>query len=173
MQLLYRINRTGTTVVMATHDREMVDKMRRRVIPLEDGRGARRPARGLPGMRWRFFVVEALRSLRQNLATTLAACVTVLIVTFLLGVFAVVFMFVRDKTQDVRDDVTVTVYVKKGSETQAGKLDRVRNQLVAIPNVKSITYVSPEVPFSSSRRRSASRSECWGTTRCRPALTSR
>src|SRR4029453_3971600 len=32
MQLLYRINRSGTTVVMATHDREMVDKMRRRVI---------------------------------------------------------------------------------------------------------------------------------------------
>ena len=37
MQLLYRINRAGTTVLMATHDREMVDKMRRRVIALEDG----------------------------------------------------------------------------------------------------------------------------------------
>src|SRR5919205_2286547 len=31
MQLIYRINRTGTTVVVATHDKEMVDKMRRRV----------------------------------------------------------------------------------------------------------------------------------------------
>src|SRR3954466_15282674 len=39
MQLLYRINRTGTTVVVATHDREMVDKMRRRVIELREGRG--------------------------------------------------------------------------------------------------------------------------------------
>jgi cell division transport system ATP-binding protein len=38
MQLLYRINRAGTTVLMATHDREMVDKMRRRVIALEEGR---------------------------------------------------------------------------------------------------------------------------------------
>ena len=38
MQLLYRINRTGTTVLVATHDREMVDKMRRRVIELYDGR---------------------------------------------------------------------------------------------------------------------------------------
>jgi cell division transport system ATP-binding protein len=37
MQLLYRINRTGTTVFVATHDREMVDKMRRRVIGLEAG----------------------------------------------------------------------------------------------------------------------------------------
>ncbi len=38
MQLLYRINRTGTTVLVVTHDREMVDKMRRRVIALEQGR---------------------------------------------------------------------------------------------------------------------------------------
>jgi cell division transport system ATP-binding protein len=46
MQLLYRINRTGTTVVMATHDREMVDKMRRRVIALEEGSVIRDERRG-------------------------------------------------------------------------------------------------------------------------------
>jgi cell division transport system ATP-binding protein len=38
MQLLYRINRTGTTVLVATHDREMVDKMQRRVMALDQGR---------------------------------------------------------------------------------------------------------------------------------------
>jgi cell division transport system ATP-binding protein len=38
MQLLYRINRTGTTVVVATHDSNMVDRMRRRVIELDRGR---------------------------------------------------------------------------------------------------------------------------------------
>ena len=41
MQLLYRINRTGTTVVVATHDVAMVDRMRRRVIELADGRVVR------------------------------------------------------------------------------------------------------------------------------------
>ncbi len=46
MQLLYRINRAGTTVLMATHDREMVDKMRRRVIALEDGALMRDERRG-------------------------------------------------------------------------------------------------------------------------------
>ena len=65
MQLLYRINRTGTTVVVATHDVAMVDRMRRRVIELSEGKvirdelpggyrgarrgddaGARRPAVG-------------------------------------------------------------------------------------------------------------------------------
>jgi cell division transport system ATP-binding protein len=38
MQLLYRINRTGTTVVVATHDVAMVDRMRRRVIELSQGK---------------------------------------------------------------------------------------------------------------------------------------
>ena len=38
MQLLYRINRTGTTVVVATHDHAMVDRMRRRVIELSRGK---------------------------------------------------------------------------------------------------------------------------------------
>jgi cell division transport system ATP-binding protein len=46
MQLLYRINRSGTTILMATHDREMVDKMRKRVIALEEGRVARDERRG-------------------------------------------------------------------------------------------------------------------------------
>ena len=46
MQLIYRINRTGTTVVVATHDREMVDKMRRRVIELREGRVIRDQADG-------------------------------------------------------------------------------------------------------------------------------
>jgi cell division transport system ATP-binding protein len=41
MQLLYRINRTGTTVVVATHDKAMVDRMRRRVIEVSKGRVVR------------------------------------------------------------------------------------------------------------------------------------
>ncbi len=47
MQLIYRINRTGTTVIVATHDQEMVDKMRRRVVELRDGRVIRDQVSGL------------------------------------------------------------------------------------------------------------------------------
>ncbi len=49
MKLLDRINRTGTTVVMATHDAGIVDQMRKRVIELEDGRVIRDEARGVYG----------------------------------------------------------------------------------------------------------------------------
>src|SRR5438552_11114837 len=47
MQLIYRINKTGTTVMVATHDREMVDKMRRRVVELSEGRIIRDEVSGL------------------------------------------------------------------------------------------------------------------------------
>ena len=50
MSLLERINRTGTTVVMATHDNNIVDAMRRRVIELEFGKIIRDQSRGVYGV---------------------------------------------------------------------------------------------------------------------------
>lgn len=49
MSLFNRINKTGTTVLVATHDREMVDSMRKRVIALENGRVIRDQSRGVYG----------------------------------------------------------------------------------------------------------------------------
>jgi cell division transport system ATP-binding protein len=50
MRLLDRINRTGTTVVMATHDQRIVDAMRRRVIELDHGSLMRDQVRGVYGV---------------------------------------------------------------------------------------------------------------------------
>ncbi|HEX3424911.1 MAG TPA: cell division ATP-binding protein FtsE [Acidimicrobiales bacterium] len=50
MRLLDRINRTGTTVIMATHDQTIVDSMRRRVIELDRGSVIRDQARGVYGV---------------------------------------------------------------------------------------------------------------------------
>jgi cell division transport system ATP-binding protein len=61
MRLLYRINRTGTTVVVATHDQAMVDKMRRRVIELSQGRIVRDEAAG------RYTSDETTRDLAKRL----------------------------------------------------------------------------------------------------------
>ena len=46
MEIFERINRAGTTIVMATHDRNIVDTMKRRVIAIEDGQVVRDEARG-------------------------------------------------------------------------------------------------------------------------------
>jgi cell division transport system ATP-binding protein len=50
MRILDRINRTGTTVVMATHDQRIVDAMRRRVVELDRGSMVRDQARGIYGV---------------------------------------------------------------------------------------------------------------------------
>lgn len=49
MRLLDRINRTGTTVIMATHDAAIVDQMRKRVVELAGGKVVRDEARGAYG----------------------------------------------------------------------------------------------------------------------------
>jgi len=49
MRLLDRINRTGTTILVATHDREMVDSMRKRVVALENGYLVRDQHKGVYG----------------------------------------------------------------------------------------------------------------------------
>ena len=49
MKLLDRINTTGTTVIMATHDSTIVDQMRKRVIELSDGELVRDQSNGVSG----------------------------------------------------------------------------------------------------------------------------
>ena len=46
MDIFKRINASGTTIVMATHDKTIVDAMRLRVIAIEDGKIVRDEARG-------------------------------------------------------------------------------------------------------------------------------
>ena len=99
-------------------------------------------------MRWRFFASEAMQSVRNNVATTIAASVTVLIVTLLLGAFAYVSLVVRDQTQSVKDQVTVKAYLPMGMQDENTALDKVHNELAQIPGVKQITYVSPDAAKS-------------------------
>ena len=94
-------------------------------------------------MRWRFFFGETMHSIRGNVATTVAASVTVLIVTLLLAVFASFALFLYDKTVGVRNDVTVKVYLAPGTENDAATLNTVHNDLTKIPYVKSISYCPP------------------------------
>ncbi len=100
-------------------------------------------------MKWRFFVSEAMSSIRGNAATTLAAIVTVLIVTFLLGVTVSLGKWVYDYTVGVRNQVTIKAYISDplpGAEAQAKfqeTLSHLTNQINALPYVKSVEYVSP------------------------------
>jgi cell division transport system permease protein len=90
--------------------------------------------------RFRFYVGEAVRSLRANLATTLAATVTVLIVMFFLGVFVALGSYLYAKVDQVRGETKVSVYLKDDVlNRQVGMLElRLRQN----PDVKTVVYVS-------------------------------
>ena len=123
MQLLYRINRAGTTILMVTHDREMVDKMRKRVIALEDGQARpRRAPRGvhLRMSRVRLLFSEAWSSIRMNLSTTFAATMTVLIGMCLLGLFIALGTWVLSWSNHIQKELQVKVYFCTSVVSQAG-----------------------------------------------------
>jgi len=94
-------------------------------------------------MRWRFFLAETMHSIKGNVATTVAASVTVLMMTFLLAVFASLGLWLYDKTVGVRNDVTVKAYLPPHTEGDKAMLNRVHNELAQIPYVKTITYCPP------------------------------
>ncbi len=95
-------------------------------------------------MRWRFFFWEALASIRSNAATTMAATVTVLIVTFLLGIFVTTAWWVYHYAVGVRNEVTVKLYLPESYATNAAQRGDVANQVKALPYLKAYEYVSPD-----------------------------
>jgi cell division transport system permease protein len=89
-----------------------------------------------------FFVVEAIRALRNNLATTVAATVTVLIVLYFLGVFVLFGTYLYAKVDKERSGVRVTVYLDKRASSQ--QIKNIGARLRQNPDVKpnAVSYVS-------------------------------
>src|SRR5581483_9733506 len=133
MQLLYRINRSGTTILMVTHDREMVDKMRKRMIA-----------------RVRLLFSEAWSSITANVSTTFAAVITVLISMFLLGLLIALGTWLLSYSDHVKKGVLVKVYFAStatpAQELQVGQ--KLRND----PRVKHVVFVSKAKAFALEKK---------------------
>src|SRR5215468_9879357 len=104
-----------------------------------------------------FFIREGLRALRRSAAPSLAAIVTVCITALLLGVLIPVLQTTNDKTNQVRDQVGLRIFLTdvdpsgsplpNGSVGQQASPDQIaalREQLTAIPHVKTVTFVSKD-----------------------------
>jgi energy-coupling factor transporter ATP-binding protein EcfA2 len=129
MQLLDRINRTGTTVVIATHDEVLVDKMRRRVIELSNGILVRDQARGVYGIdgtpagRWRawadmpvsvdYVVRETASNLWRNRLMTIAAVLTVAVSLTLVGAALLLRQGSANATGELERGTQVTVWMSR------------------------------------------------------------
>ncbi len=94
--------------------------------------------------RWKFFVVEALMSLKGNFATTIAAVVTVLVVMFIAGIGIALGSYVYNYSNKVRDDVTIRAYLKDSSTPK--QIADIQRMITQTPGVLagSLQFVSKD-----------------------------
>jgi cell division transport system permease protein len=107
--------------------------------------------------RFFFFIREGMRALRRSAAPSLAAIVTVSLTVLMLGVLIPVLQTANDKTNEVRDQVGLRVFLADvdssgqplpsgsvGQQAPPDQVDALRAKLTAIPHVKSVQFVSKD-----------------------------
>jgi cell division transport system permease protein len=90
-----------------------------------------------------FFIGEGLRALRRSAAPGLASIVTVSITVLLLGVLIPVLQTTNGKTNDVRDQVGLRVFLNdvNGQQAPADQIQGLQAKLETIPHVKEVQFV--------------------------------
>ena len=114
MRLLDRINRQGTTVVMATHDADIVNQMRKRVIELHGGHVIREQWRLRGGeltMKLRFILSEVGKGLARNRAMSVAVIIVTYVSLLFVGVAGLSQMQVMQMKSQWYDKIEVSIYM--------------------------------------------------------------
>lgn len=87
-----------------------------------------------------FFVSEAFRALRRSAAPSIAAIVTIVVTTLLLGVLVPVLRASEDKAQDVRDQIGLNVFLY--NDASRAEIDALGAELEVLPHVEAVEFVS-------------------------------
>ena len=105
-------------------------------------------------MRPRFFIAEALRSIRANAAVSVAATVTVLIAVFILGAFIPSFLYVQSTVDSQKAKVDIDVFISDSATvTQVNGLQRQLTALQDSGQITSFRYVSKDDALAELRGR--------------------
>jgi cell division transport system permease protein len=102
----------------------------------------------------RFFLAEALRSIRANAAVSIAATVTVLIAVFILGAFIPSFLYVQSTVDSQKERVDINVFISDAATVP--QVEGLRSQLTALQEqgpVESFTYISKDEALVKLRDR--------------------
>jgi cell division transport system permease protein len=89
-----------------------------------------------------FFISEAFRALRRQAAPSLAATVSIVVTTLLLGVLIPVLRASEGTANEVREQIGVNVFLY--SDANRADVERVHKKIKAIPHVAALEYVSPQ-----------------------------
>jgi cell division transport system permease protein len=87
-----------------------------------------------------FFISEAFRALRRSAAPSMAAIVTIVVTTLLLGVLVPVLRASESKTQDVREDIGLRVFLYP--DAQLPEIRELQGRIKRIDHVESVNYIS-------------------------------
>jgi cell division transport system permease protein len=101
--------------------------------------------------RFFFFIGEGMRALRRSAAPSAAAIVTVAITMLLLGVLIPVLQATSGKTEEVREQVGLSVYLF--DDATQPEIDELMAQIQAVPHVASVEFVSKEQALGDLSRR--------------------
>jgi cell division transport system permease protein len=93
-----------------------------------------------------FFLREAVRAVRRSAAPSFAAVATVLVTMLVLGVFIPIVQATNGAANTVRSRVEVDVYMK--TKATAADAARVRKELLAVPHVRSVQFVSKQTAYA-------------------------
>jgi cell division transport system permease protein len=102
----------------------------------------------------RFFLAEALRSIRANAAVSIAATVTVLIAVFILGAFIPSFLYVQSNVDAQKERVDINVFISDSATVP--QVEGLRSQLTALQEqgeIESFVYVSKDEALVKLRER--------------------
>ena len=88
-----------------------------------------------------FFLSEAFRALRRSAAPSIAAIVTIVVTTLLLGVLVPVLRASESKASDVRDQIGLQVFLY--TDSTRAEIDSLQDKLTALPHVTEAIYCSP------------------------------
>ncbi len=88
-----------------------------------------------------FFLGEAYRALRRNAAPSIAAVVTIAVTVLLVGVLVPVLEASGSKTNDVRDQLELKVFLF--NDATQGEINSLEDRIAGIPHVDGVEYVSP------------------------------
>ena len=88
-----------------------------------------------------FFLAESFRALRRSAAPSIAAIVTIVITTLLLGVLIPVLRASESKASDVEEQIGLEVFLYR--DATESEIEALQKKLVVLPHVTSVEYVSP------------------------------
>jgi cell division transport system permease protein len=105
-------------------------------------------------VRPRFFLAEAVRSIRANVAVSIAATVTVLIAVFILGAFIPSFLYVQSSVDSQKERVDIRAYVSDSAKV--AQVNQLQDELIVLQQqglVKEFTYINKDQALQELRER--------------------